>query len=360
MTHANGDVLGTVCFALAILHTFIAPYLRWRLKTEVIFGLWAVVFLLAWGVIGGSPLAYLSRQRFVEPLFVFFLMMVTGSGPVISAASRSLKTIEPVIPLPGPMARMFGLLTVGPLLGSLISEPAAMTLVAVLLRGWFFDRNVSLRLKYAVLAVLFVNVSVGGVLTSFAAPPVLMVAKRFDWDSSFMFFEFGWRGIGAVVTNSLILVSVFRSEVMKLPMGTLRDIPTHSFLGRVEEAAPVAVFLGGLVVLGGVQSWWVAPLITSLSPDGLFWSAMMLTAVADNAALTYLGAQVSDLSDIAKSALVAGAVVGGGLTVIANAPNPAGFAILQSGFKKVGFHALKLLAFAIPPTLVAAFWFWWI
>ena len=59
--------------------------------------------------------------------------------------------------------------------------------------------------------------------------------------------------------------------------------------------------------------------------SALFFGAAALTAITDNAALTYLGSLVEDISDQSKYSLVAGAVAGGGLTVIANAPNPAGF-----------------------------------
>ena len=54
---------------------------------------------------------------------------------------------------------------------------------------------------------------------------------------------------------------------------------------------------------------------------------------------------------------MAGAVTGGGLTIIANAPNPAGAAILKGQFADETIHPLGLLAAALPPTLVAALLF---
>ena len=53
-----------------------------------------------------------------------------------------------------------------------------MTLLAIVLKRRYFDQGVSPRLAYATLGLLFVNVSIGGTLTHFAAPPVLMVAKN--------------------------------------------------------------------------------------------------------------------------------------------------------------------------------------
>ena len=82
--------------------------------------------------------------------------------------------------------------------------------------------------------------------------------------------------------------------------------------------------------------------------------APALTAITDNAALTYLGSLVQGLSEEFKYALVAGAVTGGGLTVIANAPNPAGFSILRAHFDDGAIHPLGLFVAALPPTLVAA------
>jgi hypothetical protein len=51
-------------------------------------------------------------------------------------------------------------------------------------------------------------------------------------------------------------------------------------------------------------------------------------------------------------AVLAGAVAGGGLTVIANAPNPAGQSILVSRFGDEGISAVKLFLWAILPTVI--------
>ncbi len=91
-----------------------------------------------------------------------------------------------------------------------------------------------------------------------------------------------------------------------------------------------------------------------MSSDQVFYGATILTAVTDNAALTYLGSLVDGLSDSFKYALVTGAVTGGGLTIIANAPNPAGFAILRGHFKDEAIHPIGLFLAALGPTIIAA------
>jgi hypothetical protein len=121
----------------------------------------------------------------------------------------------------------------------------------------------------------------------------------------------------------------------------------------LREGLMVAFFLGGLVVLGGQQRWWLQPLLAGSSPTALYFGATALTAITDNAALTYLGSLVDGVSDAFKYSIVAGAVAGGGLTVIANAPNPAGFAILKDRFPDGAISAGGLAAAAALPTLVA-------
>ena len=122
----------------------------------------------------------------------------------------------------------------------------------------------------------------------------------------------------------------------------------------------VGFFLAGLVTLGSLQAYWLKPLIQGLSGSALFYGAAGLTAITDNAALTYLASLVEGISDELKYALMAGAVVGGGLTVIANAPNPAGVGILQEAkvFEEEGISPLGLFLGAVPPTGIAIIVFW--
>lgn len=419
MNATGVELVASALFALAILHTFSANWFQQRAQryapgsvgenffhllgeVEIAFGLWAAVFVayLAVAVDLSAPIAYLERRDFTEPAFVFVIMAMAATRPVVHFASVVIGWAGRALPLPGALGFYVAALTVGPLLGSFITEPAAMTVTALLLKDRFFTAALSRRAKYATLGVLFVNVSIGGVLTHFAAPPVLMVAAVWQWDSLFMATTFGWKAAIAVVLNTAIVAIVFRKQLRSLPVEqavAAGNVPgwlvaTHLvflalvvvtahhavvfigvfllFLGltvvteeyqrplQLRESLMVGFFLAGLVVLGGMQSWWLGPIIDSLDALPLFVGAAALTAVTDNAALTYLGAQIPDIAEELKYALVAGAVAGGGLTVIANAPNPAGYAILRESFGDEGISPVKLFAAAMVPTGVAMLCLW--
>ena len=126
----------------------------------------------------------------------------------------------------------------------------------------------------------------------------------------------------------------------------------------LREGLMVAFFLAGLIVIGGQQQWWLEQALANLDGSTLFFGAAALTAITDNAALTYLGSLVEGVSEEFKYALVAGAVAGGGLTVIANAPNPAGYSLLKDSFDEQSINPLGLLIAALPPTFVAIGCLW--
>jgi len=398
-------------FALAVFHTFSTKHFEhlakvhpnhagiWHLlgEVEVVFGLWAMVLVFGMiALIGMTPtLEYLDSLNFTEPLFVFAIMVVAGTRPILQASGFLIHKMTGNSPLPHSIVNYFLLLSVVPLLGSLITEPAAMTLAALMLRDSVFTDRVSERMRYATLGVLFVNVSIGGTLTPFAAPPVLMVAAQWHWDLSFMLQNFGWKAAIAVFTNALIAALLMNRERFHLgqPTTTRMTVPlmiviihlafllgivvfAHHpvmFMGLliffigfasayamyqdrliIREAMLVAFFLSGLVVLGGQQSWWLEPFLKGFSAEAVFYGATALTAITDNAALTYLASLVPGLSVEYKVAILTGAVTGGGLTVIANAPNPAGVAILKGKFNEGVISPSKLFLAALSPTLIAA------
>ncbi len=405
------QIIAAVLFALAVVHTFSTKFFErlahsqprhaglWHLlgEVEVVFGVWALVLMLCMFALSGTQqaTAYLDSRNYTEPMFVFAIMVIAGTRAILQFAGRLVRAVAGFTPLPRGMAMYFLVLALVPLLGSFITEPAAMTLAALMLRDTLFAQPVSRALKYTTVGVLFVNISIGGTLTPFAAPPVLMVAATWNWDLWFMISNFGWKAAIAVFINAGCAMLLFRKQLGHMaakPDGQAAAVPwtvtvvhllfllgvvvfAHHpavFMGLflffmgfatayahhqdrliLREGLLVAFFLAGLVVLGGLQQWWLQPVLMGMDSTTVFFGATALTAITDNAALTYLGSLVEGLSEEFKIALVAGAVTGGGLTVIANAPNPAGVSILRSKFEDNTINPLGLLIGALPPTLVA-------
>ena len=512
------NLIATLIFFLAIVHTFMTGRFmtiahKWehehqeKLKSgevsresvhhgaelfhflgevEAVFGIWAIALVLA--VVGfydwKTMVHYISyRVNYTEPLFVVVIMTLAATRPILRLSETLIRKIAKL--LGGSLtAQWLTTLTIGPLLGSFITEPAAMTISALVLARIFYEFEPSQKFKYATLGLLFVNISVGGTLTHFAAPPVLMVASPWKWTTAHMLTHFGWKAeIGILISNALYFL-MFRKELTRLEeksvlvrlkdeiqekylkrmdmdarfqefltaidgeQGTIvavdkqiqkvaeearqrlekrylpelvdrgidedlvqqafgqrfeeiklramrrglpallpndqrgpfndpdwdqRDDPvpvwvtivhvffmawtilnahhpqlfipgmlfflgfsqvTKPFQNRVDlkPALLVGFFLGGLVIHGGVQGWWIAPILGNLAEIPLMLGATILTAFNDNAAITFLSTLVPDFTDSLKYAVVAGAVAGGGLTIIANAPNPAGVSILKKYF----------------------------
>ena len=404
------EIIAAALFALAVIHTFATKIFErlahqqphhaglWHLlgEVEVVFGFWAVVLVVTMALVVGSKeaLAYAESRQFTEPLFVFVIMVIAASRPVLEAVRSMVAALATRAPLRTVLAEVWLCFALVPLVGSLITEPAAMTLAALMLAPLVFRHGIPEPLKYGALGVLFVNISIGGTLTSFAAPPVLMVAAAWGWDSSFMAATFGWKASLAVLVNASVMTLLLRRHLVdaagpasEAPVPPIVSTVHLAFLAAVVAAAHypvifiglfllflgytqayarhqsplilkqallVGFFLAGLVVLGGLQQWWLQPIVQGLQPTALFFGALGLTAVTDNAALTYLGSLIEGMSDTAKYMLMAGAVAGGGLTVIANAPNPAGVTLLKQGFDDQSIGAGGLLLGALLPTAVAA------
>lgn len=353
------NVVATVIFFLAIVHTFLAAKItriahRWRDahtakiraryapeesagageikepvsfkaeamhflgEVEVIFGIWVVPLLIAFTIFKGWPAAekYVSRGVvFTEPMFVVVIMCISATRPVLRLAERGLQGVAN-LGGGGPGAWWLAIMSLGPLLGSLITEPAAMTICALLLARQFYDLNPSTKFRYATLGLLFVNVSVGGTLTHFAAPPVLMVATKWGWDTPYMLMHFGWKAALGIVVANLIYFAAYRGEFAKMSRSADADAQPETWSDRT-DAAPrwvtivhllflgwtvftahypalfiggfmfflaftaatehhqnplslrpallVGFFLGGLVIHGGLQAWWIGPTLGRLS-----------------------------------------------------------------------------------------------
>lgn len=378
-------------------------------EVEAIFGIWciplivSIIFFYDWGAVE----SYIGEVNYVEPIFVVIIMSIASTRPVLFFAESAMRKVAKLGKL-SPSAWWFTILTVAPILGSFITEPAAMTIAALLLGRQFYKYQPANRLCYATVGLLFVNISVGGTLTHFSAPPVLMVASTWGWDLAYMAIHFGWKAcVGILISNTVYFV-IFRKDLRALNLrvaaifreqkesggGVLTEEPIPSWVTGVHLAflawtvftlhdpalfiggflfflvfikatahhqydlditKPLLVgfFLAGLVTHGGLQTWWLDPVLSRLNEGALFFGSVALTAFNDNAAITYLASLVPDFQNnvALQHAVINGAVVGGGLTVIANAPNPAGQSILSRYFEN-GISPLGLLASALLPTVI--------
>jgi hypothetical protein len=484
---------GSVSFRAEIFHFFG--------EVEIIFGLWALVLFCAIFSFYDFSTAvnYIGHKvNFTEPMFVVVIMVLASTRPILKLTENSMAKVANLFG-GGLVAWWFTILALGSVLGSFITEPGAMTISSLLLAKKLYDLEPSEKFKYGTMGLLFVNISVGGTLTHFAAPPVLMVAHAWDWSFSFMLLNFGWKAIIGILISNTVYYFLFKNELSllqnkfsliklkeeiqkkylkrkqleasfekmesiiseelgftkacsdkfdeirnklktkiekdvkdenydttlfdeafdqrfeEIELHEMRktlpgllppdkrapyfdpdwnnredDVPVwimivhvffmlwtvinaHTpalfiaglifFLGFAIATAPfqnridlkpavlVGFFLAGLVIHGGLQGWWIAPVLGRLAEIPLMIGATILTSFNDNAAITYLSTLVPNFSPALKYAVVAGAVTGGGLTVIANAPNPAGQSILKKYFKD-GISPLGLLKAALIPTII--------
>ena len=390
MNPTNLEIIATTLFVIAVLHTFSSSFFEglahkhpnhsglWHLlgEVETVFGFWAMILIVFMAITLGDhkpSVEYLETRNYTEPLFVFAIMVVAASKPVLHLASELVRLVSAllakILTINSVITNYFVTLSLVPLLGSFITEPAAMTLAALLLKRKIFSQTSNIKLMYLTIGVLFVNVSIGGALTNFAAPPILIVANTWGWDTAFVFQTFGIQASIVVLINALLVTLLMHKYLPKENIDKATDVMpmavifvhlifliaivvfahhpvvfmglllffmgyTHAYSKfqnplLLKEALMVAFFLAGLVVLGGMQQWWLQPALEKMNSTVVYYGAIALTAITDNAALTYLASLVQGTSDEFKYAIVAGAITGGGLTVIANAPNPAGISILR-------------------------------
>jgi hypothetical protein len=379
-------------------------------EIEAIFGIWLipVAFIMTLRYGWDDFCFYVShRVSYTEAMFVVVIMTMAASKSILRLAESILGCLAK-IGRESIAAWWISILIFAPLLGSFITEPAAITIAAILLAKKFYSLTPSPEFSYATLGLLFTNISVGGTLTHFAAPPVLIVASKWKWDLFFMFTHFGWRAIIGITVGTLTYACFFRKELHKLNEKSRGQIDktteydgekipiwitiTHTlfiawtvfnlhspqtfwftflvFLAFVQATAQhqnvvslrepllVGFFLAGLVTHGGLQEWWIAPVIRDLSNFFLFAGSLLLSTFNDNAAITYLTSLVPEFTanPSLQYAVVVGALGGGGLTVIANAPNPAGQSILQKFFPR-GISPLYLFLSALMPMSILALCF---
>lgn len=375
-------------------------------EIEVVFAFWAIPLFLAIAYYYDAAVAldYINTRDYTEALFVAVILSVSATRPIILFAENTIKWFAEKLG-DSLSAWWLTLLTIGPLLGSFITEVGAMTVCALLLSRQFYEFRPSSGLAYATLGLLFVNISVGGVLTNFASPAVLILAHAWQWTTPQIFFTFGWKILTGIGISNFFYWFLFRKEMKRLDkqkrviiatrflyssakpetavpkwvtlahllfvtwivlishysaifiasfllfIGFHQATRPHQYPIRLVRPMLVGLFLAGLVIHGGLQGWWVLKFLEGISPLAIMGVAILLAGFNDNAAIAYLTTLLPDWGELFKYAIFTGIVAGGGLTVIANAPNPAGYAILKHHFPE-GIRPLKLLGAASIPTII--------
>ncbi len=421
-------IVSAIIFVLAIIHTLSTYRLqKWAeglesragkrtipillllflSQVEVVFAFWAIPLFLAMAFFynAATALEYINTRDYTETLFVVVILSLTASRPIVNIAKKTMNWCATFFG--GSLsAWWFVLLTIGPLLGSLITEAGSMALCALLLAQQFYVYHPSKKLAYATIALLFVNISVGGVLTNFASPAVLVLSHCWHWTTLDLLTSFGWKAAFGIILSNLVYWLIFRKEFSI--MDKRREVSSVNHLGetqvptwitcihvvfivitvwishylavfiasflfylgfhqltrdhqypiRVRHPMLIGLFLAGLVIHGGLQGWWVVELLYGKSPLSVMGMTIALTGFNDNTAISYLASLIPNWGDIFEYAIFTGIIAGGGLTVIANAPNPAGYAILKPHFKE-GISTLQLFLAALTPTIIlyAVFYF---
>lgn len=388
------------------LHRRIGVQLLYFLsEVEIVFAFWTIplFFVIALGFNFHTALEYFNTRDYTESLFVVIVMCLSSTRAIVLAAETLLRKIANL--LGGSLSAWWmTLLTLGPLLGSFITEIGAMALCALLLSRQFYEYRPSNQLAYATLGLLFVNISIGSVLTTFASPAILILSHCWGWNTFFMLSNFGWKAVLGIILSNTIYWIYFRKQLQELNQRKILlskiQIPTPEepqnaippwitfahiftlalvvitshypaiffgiflfFLGfhhatrfyqypiRLSRPLLIGLFLAGLIIHGGLQGWWVVDLLERLKPIGVMGVSILLTAFNDNTSISYLSTLVPSWGEAFQYAIFTGVIAGGGLTVIGNAPNPAGFAILGRYFNQ-GISPIKLFLSAALPTAI--------
>src|ERR1700744_1979315 len=186
-------------------------------EVEAVFGIWLIPLFVAITAFHGwsTMVNYVGNVNVSDAIFVVVIMAMASSLPIIGFTETVIAKVS-AIGNGTPASWWLAILTLGPLLGSLITGPAAMTICALLLRHRFYNLKPSERLKYATLGLLFVNISVGGVLTQFVSPPVVIVASTWHWDLAYMLTHFGWKAVIGIILSNLLYLTLFRREFARL------------------------------------------------------------------------------------------------------------------------------------------------
>lgn len=370
-----------------------------------------ILFVIGIILIGYENMkGYLESVNIAEPMFVGGMVLVASTKPVLDASERIIMFLAQKLPLPGLLGFFAVTLTLGPLLGSFITEPAAMVVVVSLVMRQVKGRHLTRRFLYLLLGVICTNVSVGGALTPIAAPAIVVIADSVGWDIAFTMQNFGPKAILTVLTTTTVVVIIpywrtlagmdFHAGMNGNGDFHKHDLPEnkaawkkalalsinvgiiglmivfshtpvmmlltlflfyifhdvfHAYHSPMKfmDGFRVAAFLYGILALGTLQRWWIEPLIHELDDGTLYFSIAGLTTIMDNALLTYLVSLVEGIEQSLLILIVWAALAAGGALLPANAPNPIAKVEMQTIFPNQEPSMVQWFINALPSTIIA-------
>lgn len=429
------EILTLIVFICAIIHTFLTPRLfllskkmavkaekgkkNWRIyhfcseliyfasEVEVVFGLWVFPLIVAYPFFFSTKevVNYINSHDYSAPFYFTVIMVIVGTRPILYFAEGLLEKLAK-LGKDTPAAWWWTIMMAGPLLSIILKEPGAMTLSAIVLAHKFYHYKPSLKFQYATLALLFSNISLSALLNPYASKSLFLISSELRWEFQYLFFQFGWKALIAILLNNTTYFFFFRKEFQKSNFPKkipLRKKSRHApplwitiihlifvfliaynasyfpifiaffviFLGfyratsfyqdplKLQPAILVGFFFASLMLHGELQAWWVSAIWNNLSPWMTLVSSTIFSTFIDDATLLYIFSKLPrPLFENSINYVIAGALSSGGLTIIANGPNLIGYSFLREFFgEKISFFPLFLAA--LLPTVInlLAFWF---
>ncbi|MBQ8498549.1 putative Na+/H+ antiporter [Chlamydia sp.] len=421
-----------ILFFSAVIHTFLTPWLtrlyeeyqhkkmlfpeRWRQylwlseflrivsRVELVFVLWAVplFFLFLYTEGYRVTMAYFDSRNYVFSLFIIVMLILLESRPIEYFSQKIFATIAK-IGNQSPICWWWTIMIAAPLSAFFLKESGAMIIAATLLSKHFYKFSPSPKLCYATMGLLFSNISISGLTSSFSSRALLTILPEIKWTNSFIISHFSWKVVLAILVSTTIFFCIFRKEFKKFP----KTIPSSTMMsdrvplwiifihvllvGCVILSRAIPLFLGfllvfylgfqrftifyqnpiktakvcfvglfyiGIVIFGELQEWWVLDLMHGMPDFGYMMTSYLFSIFLDNALVNHIVHNLPMANDCYLYLVLVGSMSAGGLTLVSNMPNIVGYLILRPTFPHSDISLIRLFLSAVVPSIVSLSVFW--
>lgn len=373
-------------------------------SVDVIFIFWSVPLFLWFLYSEGyaEAIDYFNHRNYLFALFIMIMLILLESRPIVYLSECIFLTIAK-IGKQSPKCWWWTLMLGAPFSAILLKETGAMIIAATLLVRYFYKFAPSLRFSYATMGLLFSNISVGGLITDISSRALLLVSPALKGEQEFVIRHFSWKAVIAIFLSTTTYYLMFRKEFDHFPkvvknasiadervpiwliclhvlfvaaIMSVRSVPLlmigililylglHQFTIfyqnsiRVTKVCCVGLFYAGLLILGGLQEWWMLVIMHRMSDFGYMFTSYILSMFLDNVLVNYLVHNLSVATDCFLYLVIAGCMSAGGVTILANAPNIVGYLIIKPFFPTSPVSLGRLFVFALGPSLIALMTFW--